>query len=345
MNQSWGLVLCTLNRPDALFTCISCAVNQTLPPQEIIVIDASADWEVNKERILGELQPRLPGCRWVYVPGRERSLTVQRNQGLDLATADVLFMIDDDSYMFRDCAERIMRIYDADTDKKVVSVAARAAIMPEQGSGAPMPGTGAATTSIGWKRRMEDILMNSEHMFVPYTGWPDHQLPESIVHLPVRAIRLVTGFRLTVRREVAVRVRFCELLKRYALCEDFDFSYRISRHGAIVSSIDGLLYHEMSKSGRYTRRTVTTMGLLNMGALLRLHSTSRMVGRIKFYQFAAKRFFFEFVADLGRRRWTLPKTRGVIAAVAAAEPIFSKSDNELGEWYEGLQVKTLERNA
>jgi glycosyltransferase involved in cell wall biosynthesis len=45
---------------------------------------------------------------WVYNSAEHRSSTLQRNQGLQLATADVVFLLDDDSLMYPTCAEEIM---------------------------------------------------------------------------------------------------------------------------------------------------------------------------------------------------------------------------------------------
>ena len=60
--------------------------------------------------------------RWTYVAAARRSSASQRNQGVRLSTADILFLIDDDSLMYPDCAEQIMRIYEADKDKAVSGI-------------------------------------------------------------------------------------------------------------------------------------------------------------------------------------------------------------------------------
>ena len=98
------------------------AVRQTRPPKEIVVVDAGENWEATRDLILSTIAAEHPEIRWVYVEAEHRSSTLQRNQGVLLATSDVLFLIDDDSMMYPDCAERIMEVYEADRDHKIMGV-------------------------------------------------------------------------------------------------------------------------------------------------------------------------------------------------------------------------------
>jgi len=107
---SWALVISTYNRKDVLLRCINTALTQTVPPAEVIVVDASADWEANREQVERAVAPSHPRVKFEYREARQKRLPAQRNQGIELATADVLFMIDDDSLMYPDCAEEILRV-------------------------------------------------------------------------------------------------------------------------------------------------------------------------------------------------------------------------------------------
>jgi cellulose synthase/poly-beta-1,6-N-acetylglucosamine synthase-like glycosyltransferase len=98
---------------------------QTRPPLEIIVVDASPGWENTRERVLREIASLWPGIRWHYVEAERRSSASQRNQGVRAASADVMFLFDDDSLMYPDCAAEIMRGYDADSGRSVVGVTLR----------------------------------------------------------------------------------------------------------------------------------------------------------------------------------------------------------------------------
>src|SRR5947208_3560407 len=137
---SWSLVVATYNRQDVLPRCLALAARQTRPPLEIIVVDASPDWEATRARVMTELAARHPDVRWEYVPAGRRCLTAQRNQGVRLSRGDVLFLIDDDSLMCPDCAEQVMRVYEADTRREVAGVMAEeAATPPHEPPGADQP--------------------------------------------------------------------------------------------------------------------------------------------------------------------------------------------------------------
>src|SRR6185312_14717864 len=101
---AWALVLSTYRRPDVLALCLRAALEQTRPPREVIIVDASPDWRASRDHVMAEIAPLRPGVRWQYVEAERRSLPAQRNQGIALSTAPILFMIDDDSLMYPDCA-------------------------------------------------------------------------------------------------------------------------------------------------------------------------------------------------------------------------------------------------
>jgi glycosyltransferase involved in cell wall biosynthesis len=121
---TWSLVVATYRREFILPHCIMLAARQSRPPKEIAVVDASPDWQSSRERISREIECSHPHIRFVYERAIQPSLTAQRNQGLDLATADVVFLFDDDTLMHQGCAAEIMAIYDADTERAVVGVQA-----------------------------------------------------------------------------------------------------------------------------------------------------------------------------------------------------------------------------
>jgi hypothetical protein len=117
-----------------LSRCFALGAAQTRPPLEIIVVDASPGWENTRERVLREIASLWPGIRWRYVEAERRSSASQRNQGVRAASADVVFLFDDDSLMYPDCAAEIMRVYDADSGRSVVGVNATNVAVPPDAS-------------------------------------------------------------------------------------------------------------------------------------------------------------------------------------------------------------------
>ena len=121
----------------------------------------------------------------------------QRNQGIALATADILFLIDDDSLMYPGCAGRIMAIYEADRDGAVAGVQATLAAAPpgdlEVADGRKKTGYGAVPEVRGGRLRTVKealwrhlFLMDAPTLFIPYDGaYPRRPLPSAIARLGV----------------------------------------------------------------------------------------------------------------------------------------------------------------
>ena len=139
---TWSLVVATLNREDCLVRSLRANTAQSRPPKQVIVVDSSADWEKVRARVLTELAPRTPGIEWVYLPSDQRSLTRQRNLGFVHCTSDIAFFLDDDSFMYPDCAEEIMGVYEADVNAELGGVCAGLAAEPRRLRARDGTGTG-----------------------------------------------------------------------------------------------------------------------------------------------------------------------------------------------------------
>ncbi len=344
---SWGLVIATYQREQILPQCLKLAVEQTRKPVEIIVIDASDNWESTRDNVFAEIASITPEIRWVYKPAHKQGLPLQRNQGLDLATADVVFLLDDDSLMYPDCAAEIMRVYEADQENQVMGV--QAALAEQMPSDILVKD---ARKPVGWYRDQwipvitfaqrfiwkHIFLMNSEILCIPYYGsFPDHQAPESIKELGTDEIRLFHGCRMTFRRDVIVKEKFEPLLLYYALNEDMDASYRVSRHGALLESEKAKLHHFQSNSGRLSRFIITALSALNQAVCIRRYSDNLKRDRWRFYQLTTRRVLAEFCKDALSRRWAFPQLRGILAAFQYAPLIFSLPAEELADWYPQFQ--------
>src|SRR5262249_52513802 len=151
---------------------------------EIIVVDASPGWEKTRDDVLANLAAAHPEIRWNYVAAEKRSSAAQRNQGIRLATADVLLLIDDDSLMYPDCAEQILRIYEADPEGVVAGVNAMHVPVPPddpQDALAQKPSEHGTTKHYSPVARAIRGLLRADDLFVPYDAdFPQHPLPEAL---------------------------------------------------------------------------------------------------------------------------------------------------------------------
>lgn len=348
---TWALVVATYNREKILLDCLKLAIEQTRPPSEIIIVDASANWEITRDRVMTEIASIAPNLHWVYERAVQPGLTQQRNQGIARATADVLFLIDDDSLMYPTCAEEIMQVYEADTQGEVCGVQASLAEEPpseltiaddRKQAGWSQNSQKASTNSFFHLIWRYLFLMNAEELWIPYEGtMPQHEMPSSIAHLNVYPMQLFHGCRMTYRRKAIAQTQFEPMLRAYAALEDLDASYRVSRRGILVEAAKAKLHHFNSSSGRLSRYQVSALSALNQVACLRKHSNNLERDRHKFHLLTARRIVAELFKDLLSRRWTLPQMRGMVAAWRQADRIFATPSSELAHWYPAFQKALL----
>lgn len=348
---SWGLLVCTYKREKILPLCIQCALSQSRPPTEIIIVDGSPDWQKTQQSILETFAHQVPNIQWTYVEAEKRGLTLQRNQAIQLATADIVFLIDDDSLMYPTCAEDVMKIYELDSQSMIQGVQPAAAHAPppdvviddqpkETGMNPEVKslhhGRFGKLKHFLWRHI---FLMSSEHLFVPYTGsFPTQSFPTFPENqVSIFPVKLFQGFRMTYRRKTIAKVKFEPALLYYAAGEDLDASYRVSLHGALVEAPQAAIHHFESKSGRLQRFQVTILSVLNQAVCIKKNASNASKVQSKFYVLMSRRILSELCKDILSKRFSLPQVRGLFVGLAYSFKIFSMSVKDLEDWYPQFQ--------
>lgn len=365
---TWGLCVSTYERADTLMHCVRLALAQTLPPVEIVVVDASAAWDASRDRIAA-LVPA--GVRLVYEAAHRRSLTAQRNQGVALARADVLFMIDDNSLMHPDCAEQIMAVYMQDADHRIAAVGAmNVSAMPSLPVAGPVRSSAPKAETIAPPERKESglathreqvqsvlaesrafrflwrevFLMAADRRFVRYDRPAQHNSEAAFDALKIdgaACVEFISGYAITVRRTVAEREPFDDGLVAYAAAEDLDATYRFSRHGFNVIATKARLHHLEAASGRIKRQNATTFGILNIAYFTRKRSPRPFGDGLRVVVMSIRMLLAELLKDLFSKRWPLPQVRGVLVALIHLPRVLLHSRARIQPWYEQLQLKIL----
>ena len=345
--QTWALVIATYKRADMLVKCLRLAAEQTRPPSEIVVVDASPDWQATRQRVMDELGPQYSSIRWIYEPARIASAAAQRNQGVDLATADVVFIFDDDSLMYPDCAEQIMRVYEADRDGQIGGVQAAEVDRPPDASTTADEGEPAIVLP---KRRGNRLqrwvrgLLSADRIFVPYDDdYPDRPLPPQVCQLHTGRTRTMPGMTMTLRRDVAATHRFEEILADRGP-EDSDITYRISRQYALAMGFAARVHHVGSPAGRFSSFSRKALGALGPIVLHRIYSTDLNRSRRRSRRMLMRRLFIELIKDLRQGQLSLPGMRGIWFALRHLNRVLAMSEAELRQWYPQLQRRVLGRD-
>jgi len=63
---TWSLVVCTLNRREILLKCLEATLKQSRKPQQMIIVDASDDWQESKKLITNSLGGTLLEPEFIY---------------------------------------------------------------------------------------------------------------------------------------------------------------------------------------------------------------------------------------------------------------------------------------
>jgi GT2 family glycosyltransferase len=347
---AYSVVIATYNRHDILPVCMEHVLRQDRLPREIIIVDATPRWEEMATRIAGMVRSAAPGVSVRYTAARERSSSVQRNQGIALASADVVFLIDDDSLMYPGCAREILAVYEADAAHEIAGVQAAAAdAAPSEDARLPQ------RKEIGGGRRLPPgrvfewinrhvFMMATDQLFLPY--WRDEaKKPQSPCAPGISRVRLFQGYRMTFRREVIARVRFDEDLQRYAAGEDLDASYRASRLGQLLQADRARIHHYTAASGRLSRGEAAELSAMNIAFFLRKHAGAGGRPLLRFYGWIGRRLCAEFLKDLLSRRFGLPQWRAMLHAAATAWRVWTFRSDELRERYAALQQAISSRYA
>ena len=346
----WGLVIATYKREAILPRCLRLAAQQTVSPKEIIVVDASPYWEKTRAKIMQELAVKYPAIEWKYVQAERASSATQRNQGIDLATADVLFLIDDDTLIYPDCAEEIMNIYTHDIAHQVVGIRGTPAQLPPDKPVQKLDNKQLSkfkdkTKIILYKLRkvvgnaVDLVVMNPKEDFIPYDfcSFSQQPLPEEIKNLAVCQVPIMQGAYMTFRRRIIKRARFEDILVRYATSEDTDACCRASRFGMMLHALKAQMWHSPISHRVVSRYTFTVMRALNIAVLHKLHSIDVTRSKKLIVKFFWRRLVDATIRDILTLRWSLPSTRGYLFAYRYYDKIFSMNPEELRAWYPGFQ--------
>lgn len=225
-----AFVVATKDRPAELARMWDSLCGQTRPPDEVVIVDASAN---------GEMPPRLdPGpIRLKRLRAEAASASRQRNQGLAAVgpEADLIGFLDDDAVIETEGLERMMTYWSTAS----ACVGGAAFVMRNHPT---MAWTAAKRTPLAesaglYSRRRGTVTAAG---FQTMIGVPDGT--EFADWLPSGACLW--------RREVFSRFRFDEWFRGYSYLEDLDFSYRVGKHYRLAVVADAGYFHYPAAEGR-----------------------------------------------------------------------------------------------
>ena len=259
-----SLAIATKGRPDDLRETLASLAGCDPNPHELIVVDG--DEGRSAEPVVAEFADREPDLTVRYehsVPGS----SLQRNVALDIMDGDVVVFVDDDVRFQPEMFARLARAYE---DPAVVGATGRVIEPSARRFGQNrsrirsllFPGGEQGTmTRFGYPRRIQDVDT-------------------------ARDVEFMQGCLMSARADLAREVRLDETLPGYALAEDEDFAYRLSRRGRVRYLPDVWIDHKNLGGGSgAASRAFNRKVVVNRAYLFRKNFRRTPLARVQFALF------------------------------------------------------------
>lgn len=294
-----SIIICTLNRYEDLMETLNSIITQTHLPDELIIVDAGKDnWqkEAVKEKISG-INVKL---KYIF---SGKGLPKQRNIGVQHASGEIISFFDDDVTLDKDYIKEILKVYKAYDNPFLAGV---------QGI--------IINSSVrkGLKKIFRMLFLvevsseKGKPRILPSGHFYKINKPVGIIETPIA--NGCTSFKSSIFKEFY----FDEKLKGYALGEDDDFSFRVTRKYKILICPNAKLIHHVSEKERKNDRELSKMQIQNHYYIIK---KNKMCKNILFLYWS---FFGRIIIGLYHdlRGHTFQNTLGYIDGLCNRERLF-----------------------
>ncbi|MBT5874852.1 MAG: glycosyltransferase family 2 protein [Candidatus Latescibacteria bacterium] len=266
-----SLIVITRNRPRDISRLMTAIAAQTLLPEEVIIVDASADSRT--EKVVGIIgrESVLGNIRYIRAKPAQRQKTIQRNLGAANATGEIIAYLDDDTIPREDYLSEIAACFVR--HQNAVGVAGYISF-------APNPDAGTATwfdNSLSWRLEASDYrpayreYQRGDWVCREYArtsllryigllgneppGWaspsflgrePYYVPPDGEDH----RIEYCSGAAMNWRSEVFQHCQFSLFFEGHAPFEEFEFCFRTLSKGEIYMASRARVTHCHSPAER-----------------------------------------------------------------------------------------------
>lgn len=294
-----SVIIPTLNRPADLKRCLDSLVVQTLPPDELIIVDQSSDEQT--KNLLEEYRKKyghvIPSV--IYIHQAEKSSARARNLGASLAKGEILSFTDDDIILYPDYLEKIMVGF---KDPRVGGVMGNVEN--------PIYIVGIKGFFRRWLMRVFLLSNFKGKMTVSGFGYPIFERKID----KVEDVHLFPGYSMNFRRELFLAQQFDNWFSGYSFREDVDLSYRISQHAKLIMVPDARFYHNHSQGSRLDLVNLKKMQFKNFNYLFKKHRPQTLFYRVAFAYSLFGILFIDFVELI--LNWTKQRQEALKADLA-----------------------------
>ncbi|MBM73861.1 MAG: hypothetical protein CMK59_00560 [Proteobacteria bacterium] len=227
-----SVIVPTLNRHEELLTLAQSLQEQTLLPDELVVVDAGTPSDL-EQKLTEALKSSSISLSYTT---SEAGTSLQRNVAMELAQGEFFFFFDDDVVPEPNYIEASMKCFDMKYNPPVGGVL----------------GTFSSPYKMSTIRSTYAQIFRLTHttpgdsaklMSSGAVRWLIE--PSEVVRVPV-----CSGGRVVFRRECFEHELWDDFLPGYTMSEDVEISYRIAKKWTLVQTPDAKIFHDKSENSR-----------------------------------------------------------------------------------------------
>jgi len=250
-----SLIICTYRRPQSVCRLLSSLSEQTVVPDEVIIVDSSPDDLT--EQAVKSLRLELL-LKYFRVSSEYRGLTKQRNYAIEKIDprTEIVAFLDDDVVPEPDYFEKILETYQKKPDAIGVGgidVSNNRWVPAEKGKEYPsskffiLDGWVYKEPARNRLRKMLGLMADLPPGKIPIFGHGRSSFPPNG---RIYEVDHFMGGIASYRKQLFSKIKFSSYFEGYGLYEDFDFCVRASRFGKLYVNTSAKVWHFHDPSSR-----------------------------------------------------------------------------------------------
>lgn len=274
-------------RPQALLNVLQSIAQQSLYPDEVLIIDGSIN--IDTARVLDN--NTFKNLSYHKVDDANRGLTKQRNFGIHLVAPDskIICFLDDDTILTPSYFKNLISTFHTHPNALAVGGYITNEIDWEKEK---KPRNNTKFYFDGWMRS-EPLRFKIRSKFgllpdVPPGFMPSFSHGRSVSFLPpsgkIYEVEQIMGGVSSYRKEVFEKLSFSTYFEGYGLYEDADFSLRLAKQGTLYINTAAQLEHYHDGSGRPNKYNYGKMVIRNGWYVWRVkYDNPMLIARFKWH--------------------------------------------------------------
>lgn len=253
--MKFSLIICTYMRPKPLLQLLQSVKEQSIYPDEILIIDGSTNQET--ATILKE--NHFTNLKYFLVSSEHRGLTKQRNYGIERVgdEIEIVCFLDDDTILEKDYFEQLLQTYKIHPEALGVGGYIIDEIENKFVGDNYLPKINDYFFD-GWVRKDSSRFVLRKRLGLD-SDCPPGFLPKfaherNVSFLPPSGktyeVEMLMGGVSSFRKRVFETLQFSTYFEGYGLYEDADFTIRVAKAGKLFINTAAQLNHYHASSGR-----------------------------------------------------------------------------------------------